>query len=880
MTIKASAILVDRLAHALESHGVEMKRRALLETAAYAFAYKSSNAFTAAAATGDINPPPVTVIGRLDLPDGQTLIVVSDPLANSAYGIDEAFVEHVVGEERRERIGVTPYGHLVRVDHLGDDADILDLSTPQALEDLSSVTGIIHEARNRIDGYTALDGTDANGQSEADTVGQAELALQRAFDACDFGNRRQALYELRHADGLLALVRNDDAEGHVQWCRDTISQALKAISAIAAPRPVASPSNDGVLKPILMSALREIDQEIENREAGGDPAAWADLKRISDMGHAAARDISAVMPLDDDAASIRVSREDLKLLLKAARSHSEDIRSGLDDGIYEEEQNQDIDDIDQSIANIAIRLDMDVPSRMRKDASPKMGVLTVHVARIVHSHGSDIRVALSEDALDAQVAEYCRETWDEVSDLKGVPSDHEGMTDREVVSTYYGALGDSESEDFLEETTFDVPMPEPAKSAPSGGCARCGSSLDAAGLCTDRDTCPFSERRQDDAQGWAGHPDRDPKPNDDDVPVPTAAPDLTSPLGGFSDAEEIAKELEDGATADIFYDAHEFGEDDEEDPDRIAENTIERTQNAMMAAARILRDLKPTVLPDGAIVVNGVMQSKTAIAERAKRDARDELRYITYHDGSEGDVTVTMVATMGLPYVNDRGDGIPLTDDEHRWLSADGVLNEDRELPVKLGASALWHRRKWLVAEIDFAFPDQGDDSRDDAYALRRAERHMEHIAPYVKAMGGLMHLDEDATEFGHELAVLIPFEFAMESASTEDWHKALAYALSTAEEKKAGRRVTGEYIAQQAIGESVYSIDPAGDTVWDATVDALRWGRKHALDIHEGDFSYPDDYAHSPFAPEWVRERSAVHPFEVQAIGLGSLYGIEGTWD
>lgn len=876
MTIKASAILVDRLAHALESHGVEMKRRALLETAAYAFAYNSSNAFTAAAATGDINPPPVTVIGRLELPDGQTLIVVNDPLANSAYGIDETFVEQVVDEERRERIGVTPYGHLVRVDHLGDEADMLDLSTTQSMEDLSSVTGIIHEARKRIDGYTALDGPDATGQAEVDTVGQAELALERAFDACDFGNRRQTLYELRHADELLALVRNDDAERHVRWCRDTIAEALKAISEIGAPRPMKIASNDGVLKPILMSALREIDQEIENREAGGDPAAWADLKRISDMGHAAARDVSAVMPLDDDADSIRVSREDLKLLLKAARSHSEDIRSGLDDGIYEEEQNQDIDGIDQSIANIAIRLDMDVPQPRRKETPSKEGMLTVHVARIVHSHGSDIRVALTEEALDAQVAKYCRDTWDEVSDLKGVPSDPAGMSDREVVSTYYGALGDSESEDFLDEETIDVPLTTSLASAPRGECARCGFQLDPAGLCTDRDTCPFSERRQDDAQGWIGHPERDPNPKDDGIPVPTAT---TSPLGGFADAEEIAKELEDGASADIFYDAHEFGEDDEEDPDRIAENTIERTQNAMMAAARILRDLKPTVLPDGAIIVNGVMQSKTAIAERAKRDSRDELRYVTYHDGSEGDVTVSMVAAMGLPYVNERGDGIPLTDEEHPWLSAGDVLNGDRELPVKLGASALWHRRKWLVAEIDFAFPDQGDDSRDDAGALRRAQRHMEHIAPYVNAMGGLMHLDEDATEFGHELAVLIPFEFAMESASIEDWHKALAYALSTAEEKSTGMRVTGEYTAQQAVGESVYSIEPAGDTVWDATVDALRWGRKHALDIHEGDYSYPDDYAHSPFAPEWVRERSASHPFEVQAIGLSSLYGIEGTW-
>lgn len=877
MTIKASAILVDRLAHALESHGVEMKRRALLETAAYAFAYNSSNAFTAAATAGDINPPPVTVIGRLELPDGQTLIVVNDPLANSAYGIDETFIEQVVDEERRERIGVTPYGHLVRVDHLGAEVDVLDLSTPQSMEDLASITGIIRDARKRIDGYTALDGLDATGQAETDTVGQAELALERAFDACDFGNRRQTIYELRHADELLALVLNDDAERHVLWCRDTIAEALKSISQIDAPRTSAVMSSDGALKPILMSALREIDQEIENREAGGDPAAWKDLKRISDIGHAAARDVSVVTPLDDDADSIRVSREDLKLLLKAARSQSEDVRSGIEDGIYEEEQNQDIDAIDRSIANIAIRLDMDVPPLPRKDVSPRHGMLTVHVARIVHSHGSDIRVALTEEALDAQVAEYCRETWDEVSDLKGIPSDTAGMSDREVVSTYYGALEESESEDFLDETTIDVPMPGSSNTAHDGECARCGLPLDTAGLCTDRDTCPFSERKQDDAQGWVGHPERDPNPREDGMPIPTAA---SSPLGGFTDADEIAAELENGASADIFYDAHEFGEDDEEDPDRIAENTIERTQNAMMAAARMLRDLKPTVLADGSIIVNGVMQSKTAIAERAKRDARDELRYVTYHDGSEGDVTVSMVAAMGLPYVNERGDGIPLTDEEHRWLGVGDVLNEDRELPVKLGASALWHRRKWLVAEIDFAFPDQGDDSHDDASALRRAQRHMEHIAPYVKAMGGLMHLDEDATEFGHELAVLIPFEFAMESESLDDWYAALAYALSTAEEKKAGMRVTGEYTAQQAVGESVYSIEPAGDTVWDATVDALRWGRKHALDIHEGDFSYPDDYAHSPFAPEWVRERSASHPFEVQAIGLGSLYGIEGTWN
>lgn len=39
-------------------------------------------------------------------------------------------------------------------------------------------------------------------------------------------------------------------------------------------------------------------------------------------------------------------------------------------------------------------------------------------------------------------------------------------------------------------------------------CQRCDGDLGAEGFCTDH-TCPFSDHKQDDQRGWAGHPERD-----------------------------------------------------------------------------------------------------------------------------------------------------------------------------------------------------------------------------------------------------------------------------------------------------------------------------------------------------------------------------------
>jgi hypothetical protein len=46
-------------------------------------------------------------------------------------------------------------------------------------------------------------------------------------------------------------------------------------------------------------------------------------------------------------------------------------------------------------------------------------------------------------------------------------------------------------------------------------CVRCGSPLEE-GFCSD-ETCPFSTHRQNCRFGWAGHPEKDPHPNEDEV---------------------------------------------------------------------------------------------------------------------------------------------------------------------------------------------------------------------------------------------------------------------------------------------------------------------------------------------------------------------------
>ncbi|MFC1457777.1 hypothetical protein ACETIH_13805 [Microvirga arabica] len=119
--MKSLSVHLDRLEKVLKARGIPCKRHQTLEVAAAAFGYHNQNELTAAGKAGDLNPPLAEPIGEVALPSGETIIVVRDPLANSAYAIDQAFVEQVISEERAELFGPSPYGHLLNLSRLLDN---------------------------------------------------------------------------------------------------------------------------------------------------------------------------------------------------------------------------------------------------------------------------------------------------------------------------------------------------------------------------------------------------------------------------------------------------------------------------------------------------------------------------------------------------------------------------------------------------------------------------------------------------------------------------------------------------------------------------------------------------------------------------------------
>lgn len=707
-------VLLDRLTHALERHGVKLRRQQLLETAAYAFACRSSDEFSKALKAGQLDVQDVVPMGRVSLPDGTRLLIVKDPLASRPYGIEESFIEHVVDSERRERIGLTPYGHLIDLLPLLE-ADIgtivADAGDEQPRTTMHGCIAKINRAIMEIDGYTAAD-------DESDHVGQCELALTRAVEAADAGRTDDVHIELSNALESLAIVQGDDADRHVQETRANIREAQKEIKT-SVTRPTASGSgSDSRLRPFLMMALEQIDQEIENRGYGVDDSASSELKRVSDTCHAAARGIAPEPFGDDDVEAIRISRKDLGILLDAAMTRTE---------------GEESDELDQAISDVRTRLEMPVVTPAAQQERADDGRTIIYVATMVHKHGSDIRVAASQKDLDAQIAEFCRENWSDIDHLKGVPSHPDGMTDAEVASLYYekaATIGD----DYVEEMKFDIPT----------------SQLVPTGI------GPKASR-------------------DDDRPSKDAG------------------------------------------------------------------------LPDPSVLVT-----------------------ITDTDGGWGSgIDASTMAELRLPFLKEAGGDHPLTEKEQAFASPDVRLNCHLDHPVTLGRTVLHQGRKWLAPSIEFAWDPMQEGFTDDAAAgAERMDEYVRHIEPFVRALGGSIHASRDATEMSHELTILLPFDLAFESASVEDWNAALAYLLSTKEEKRKHGTVTCEFIAQKDFGRSVFSVDPLGDTVWDGTFDALRWGTQEAIAILT-DETDADDYARSPMAPEWVREWTEKHPFEVDPIGL-----------
>lgn len=134
--MKSLPIHLNRLDKALQAQGVVFKRHQILEVCAAAFGYRSSNECTAAAKKGDLTPPPAPATGRFRLDDGQSLILLRDPVANAPFAVDETFLEDQ-DEGKGALYGVSPYGHLLD----------LTSSVTDELQALADAAGYLDPAR-------------------------------------------------------------------------------------------------------------------------------------------------------------------------------------------------------------------------------------------------------------------------------------------------------------------------------------------------------------------------------------------------------------------------------------------------------------------------------------------------------------------------------------------------------------------------------------------------------------------------------------------------------------------------------------------------------------------------------------------------------------
>lgn len=82
--------------------------------------------------------------------------------------------------------------------------------------------------------------------------------------------------------------------------------------------------------------------------------------------------------------------------------------------------------------------------------------MPVHVACVSHRHGTSFYVDVTEKDLDAQIAEFCDEWWEEARERdEDLPLTTEGMTDAEIIEAYFNAHDD----EYVERSTDTIKVP-------------------------------------------------------------------------------------------------------------------------------------------------------------------------------------------------------------------------------------------------------------------------------------------------------------------------------------------------------------------------------------------------------------------------------------
>lgn len=527
------------------------------------------------------------------------------------------------------------------------------------------------------------------------------------------------------------------------------------------------------------------------------------------------------------AGEILIDPDTLGSLIDGANSYAEDLSSGLHDGTYDdddeatrEEKRAHLEDIDEAITTARRLFDKPIETLPQPSNPGEPQKIEVFFAIIDHKHGSDTFCATNEDDCLAEIAEYCKEYWSEIADQGHVPATTKGMNDSEIIDTYFY----SHHSEHLTKGRHVLALHSLSKAENIGG----------------QNSGPKAENYLRSAS-------------------------LPSP----AELDEIACALTDGISHDIWFDAQDY------DGEEAAEDTIEETQNAMSAAADILKRL--------AAAPEAFLPAPTAQRDRDHRpDFLSGPIWLTDKNGeliAHPAINAATFASAGIghgliEHLDGSTDFTPL----NKKQSA--IVQNRRFYPssyvegmnIHLGASVVYAGKKFHAPTLIFPWAESVPD-----LSRQEVEKHLEKIKSSfegaVRSLGGhiLVRADDNSSYFG--VSALLPFTIAEEAPDIEDYFRALDYLVNGCRDRVA-KTVWAKFRSQATIQDRIIDIDPIGTATFDCTFELLLMGHQAARTI-EDNHDLRDELRYAHMAPTWIQTHEGPFEIDIDQTAIDTLHRI-----
>jgi hypothetical protein len=358
----------------------------------------------------------------------------------------------------------------------------------------------------------------------------------------------------------------------------------------------------------------------------------------------------AAAPRDGD---LRVVHKDvLDELISAAESHSLDATTGVEDGIYDPDENQWVEALDEAIAAAHLAREP------RDDVDAGRSYVGEMLYAIVRTGSFDEVVLGSDEAsLDRRVADHCRKEWGSISGTPMGDVNPSLLPDDQVIEIFYGAHEADEN----------------------------------SGYSFSRGSSPVSAQEAEKLHGatiaWS-----------DAVFLPRIDP------------AALAETLRSSVKADIWVDGAAL-----RDPDAVVEVAEAKMAMNSAADVLVQMVAGRTAAPQApASRTEAVRDDEPRWLTDVEADViydvtRDDLENLGLdYDRGDG-------KNDWLPLTSDEferlqpGSRINGTMGRGQYLEIDGM----EEMEIRLGQSCLLDRRKWIVPAVEFGF---GEGERDEAY--------------------------------------------------------------------------------------------------------------------------------------------------------------------